>query len=267
MDKYNYSYVVIDDEKNYREQVIELVNAFNQSAQTHFVETHNAKIQLRLVREHDGLNNYTLQDMQDADIVFLDLRFGETEMGINLLNMVNNANRKNIIVLTNYKADYEKKAAEFPQVLSWLHKPLNIKNLEISIDKFHIKKEGILAVFKQNQVEITAKNTEPILYDNIVCIKSGGQEVNVFLKNGEEKTFAANVFSVTKFEGKGHLKRISPSCAINIGLDWKIESDEYIGLFVQLEGFKKLPENELKITNIFMSIIPVLSRTIEQRIK
>jgi DNA-binding LytR/AlgR family response regulator len=262
----HYSYIVIDDEKNYREQVIELVNAFNESEQTHFVETHDVKIHLQLLREHDGLNNHTLQDMQGADLVFLDLRFGETEMGIHLLNMANNANRKNIVVLTNYKADYEKKAAEFPQVLSWLHKPLNIKNLEISIDKFYIRKEGILAVFKQHQVEITAKNTEPILYDNIVCIKSGGQEVNVFLKNGDERTFAANVFSVTRFDGKGYLKRISPSCAINIALDWKIENDENVGLFVQLDGFKKLPENELKITNIFRSIVPVLSKPMAERV-
>ncbi len=268
MNTINYSYIVIDDEKNYREQVIELVNEFNASPQTHFVETHDTKIRLRLLREHDGLNNFTLQDMQDADIVFLDLRFGETEMGINLLNMANNANRKNIIVLTNYKADYEKKAAEFPQVLSWLHKPLNIKNLEISIDKFYIKKEGILAVFKLSQVEITAKNTAPILYDDIICIKSGGQEVSVFLQNGEEKNFAANVFSVTKFEGKGYLKRISPSCAINIGLDWKIESSEYSGLFVKYEKFKLLPENELRITNIFVnSIIPILSKSVKDRIK
>ncbi len=266
MDKNSYTYIVIDDEKNYREQVIELVNEFNQSAQKHFVETHDAQIQLKLLREHDGLNNYTLQDMQEADLVFLDLRFGETEMGVNLLNMTNNANRKNIIVLTNYKADYEKKATEFPQVLSWLHKPLNIKNLEISIDKFYIRKEGILAVFKPHQVEVKARNTEPMLYENIICVKSGGQEVSIFMKNGEERTFAANVFSVTKFEGKGHLKRISPSCAINIALDWEIKNSENIGLFVQLEGFKALPENELKITNIFMKIVSLLSRPVKERI-
>ncbi len=268
MNTINYNYIVIDDEKNYREQVIELVNEFNASAQTHFAETHDINIQLRLLREHDGLNNFTLQDMQDADLVFLDLRFGETEMGINLLNMANNANRKNIIVLTNYKADYEKKAAEYPRVLSWLHKPLNIKNLEISIDKFYIRKESILAVFKPNQVEITAKNTPSIRYDDIICIKSGGQEVTVFLQNGEEKTFAANVFSVSKFDGKGNLKRISPSCAINVGLDWKIESSDHNGLFVRYAGFRQLPENELRITNIFVNmIIPILSRPVEDRIK
>jgi DNA-binding LytR/AlgR family response regulator len=260
-----YTYVVIDDEQIYREQVIELVDEFNQSEQKHFTETHDTKIFLQLLREHDGLNNFTLQDMENADIVFLDLRFGETEMGINLLNMVNNANRKNIIVLTAYKEKYEQKASDFPQVLSWLHKPLNMINLEIAIDKFFIKKEGILATFRAEQVDIVAKNAPPILYEDIICIKSGGQEVTLYLKNGEEKPFTANVFSVARFEGKGNIKRISSSCAINIALDWKTKAIEN-RLSVQLHGFHNLPPEELRIGNNFMSIVPVLSQSIAERI-
>jgi DNA-binding LytR/AlgR family response regulator len=266
MNEYIYTYVLIDDEEIFRNQVMQLIAEFNESEQLHFVRTYNCRIRLNLLAEYERFENSTPGDMNQADIVFLDLRFDDIPAGIETMRGKNNAELKKIIVLTAYKEDYEKRAKEFPRVLSWLHKPLTTNNLEDCLHLFHIRKNNIRTIFEEEKVTITVGNHEPIFYSDIICVKSGGQEVNIFLKNGIQRTLSANMVSVEKFDGKGNLRRISPSCAINIGLNWTPENSEGIGLYVNLQTFKQLPAHELRITNLFQKIIPVLYRSIDQRI-
>lgn len=261
-----YAYITIDDEQKYREQVKEMVEEFNKSPQKQFVETFGERVELELLAEHDGFtNNRLLSDMNQADIVFLDLRFDGIEAGIDYLIQANARRIKNIVVLTNYKADYEKKAADFPSVLGWLHKPLSLENLENVIEKFHIAKEGVTHIYRKEYLEIIGRKNQYLFYKDITFVRSSGGAVYVYGKGFEEKTYSANILNVKGFVESVGFCKISSSCALNLDFNWTCYEDKGSPgtHYAYIEGLKSLEggyrEAYFKIQRLFTGAVIKLS--------
>jgi DNA-binding LytR/AlgR family response regulator len=257
-----YTYVVVDDDKIFRERIIATVEEFNkcEEIQTYFKTTYpnSDGMQLKFYAQHEGMDNNVLRNMNDADITFLDLRYGgDNEVGIHLLNLLAKGNHKRVIVVTGYKAEYENKAENYPQVLDWMHKPISLENLRIAIDKFYIQNENIAAVYQENSVKITGKNGCIIPYDEIVCAKSGGREVILFLTDGTSNVFSANTLSIARFENRSQLRRVSASFLINLKQQWRVAENPRGSFFATpVEyNFPELIEIERKITHNFLSVI------------
>jgi DNA-binding LytR/AlgR family response regulator len=257
-----YTYVVVDDDKVFRERIITIVEEFNisEEIQTYFKTTYpnSDGIQLKFYAQHEGMDNKVLKNMNDADITFLDLRYdGDNEVGIHLLNLLANQNRKKVIVVTSYKAEYENEKAKYPQVLDWMHKPIRLENLVDAIDKFYIQNENIASVYREDYVEIIAGNRRVIPYSEIVCAKSGGREVILFLTDGTSPAFSANTLSIAKFENRSQLRRVSSSFLINLSKKWKVAENPKGSFFATPMDYKfaELIEADRKITHNFINII------------
>ena len=261
-----YTYIITDDEQEWRERAIETINEFNENKaeQDRFLRTYNEKIELELIGSFSDFGVETNAAIARADLVFLDLRFGEFEAGRDLLQLANNAIRKKFVVLSSYKEDLIKNQAQYPQVIGWLHKPLRIGNLEDIVDKFHIDRNDIRAVFTEDYVTIIAQNLR-IFYDKIDYIKTGGGEVRITMLDGNRHIFVANVFPLTNFDNRGNLRRISTSCAINIGhknnqnYTWQIAHDRNSGLYAKHQENKNLIVNEFRITKNFEEIVQIMN--------
>jgi DNA-binding LytR/AlgR family response regulator len=261
-----YKYVVVDDEKVFRERIVAVANEFNksESIQDYFMSTYPAcgGIQLEFYAEHEGIDNNVFGNMRDADITFLDLRYSENNQGgFDLLTGLRNESQRSIIVVTSYLEQYATQANNFHQVLAWVQKPLQLDNLKDAIDKFYIKNENIAAVYREDFVEIIAKNGRKVFYNEIICAKSGGGQVRLFLKNGETLTYGANTLSITNFEKSAQLKRVSSSFLINLDLSWNIKSDQTEQLYVNSTQYElpELIEIDRRITLNFKSIIPMIA--------
>ncbi len=261
-----YTYIIIDDEQEWRERAIETINEFNENEaeQERFLRTYNEKIELKLIGSFSDFGVETNAAIARADLVFLDLRFGEFEAGRDLLQLANNTIRRKFVVLTSYKEDLIRNREQYPQVIGWFHKPLRAGNLEEIIDGFHIDKNDIRAVFTEDYVTIIAQNLR-IFYDKIDYIKTGGGEVRITMLDGNQHTFVANVFPLTNFDKRSNLRRISTSCAVNIGhktdnnFTWKIAHDKKLGFYAKRQEAKDLIINEFRVTKNFEEIIQIIN--------
>jgi DNA-binding LytR/AlgR family response regulator len=261
-----YTYIIIDDEKMYRDQVKERVFEFNTECQAHFQKTFAEEIKLELLSEHTGFTNNLPGQLREANLIFLDLHFVDQMVGLDWLANMNNNVLQSIVVLTNYKADLEKEHAKYPRVIDWLHKPLSIENLIKVVDQYHVQRNNLRAVFRGDHVNIIARNVGDIYYNDIRCVKSGGGDVTIYFVDGNSQTFNANVVAVRDFDRRQHFRLISTSCAINLSLPWTLGYDNDIGNYARLGNFNLLHEEERKIGRAYGELMALIAMPVESRI-
>jgi DNA-binding LytR/AlgR family response regulator len=251
------TYIIIDDEVKWRENVINTIKRLNEDAniQHSFKQKFGDNIILNLLLSTDSFGEL-IDKLDNADIIFTDIRFGGSERGLNFLKNLNRGIQKKIVVLTQYKGDYQNQENDFPQVIAWLEKPLKMEALVNTIDRIYIQMNGLRAVHGNDFVEIVARQLK-IYYNSINYISTGGAELVIVLQDNTEYTFSANLLCLQHFNKKGGLRQINSGFIINI--NYEIENNyawhcklQGKNFYVENTKLKNMNSQKLKISGTFL---------------
>ncbi|MEY4904232.1 MAG: hypothetical protein RLZZ292_2047 [Bacteroidota bacterium] len=255
-----YDYLVVDNEEEWRNAVIKCVDDFNkdEQIQNSFEAVFKTRIHLKLLRSRNGKNeDYGLmKDINEAHIVFLDLRFGNVDMGIDFLENTNPSAIKKFIILTGYQKRYSQKEEVYNRALAWLEKPISLGKLVPAIDKFHIAKQEISSVYRAEGIEIKRKgNLLKIPYKDIVCVSTGGGDVKLYLDQDKYseadriKDFSANLLSLKSFVDNAfyrNIHRVNSGFAINLSYPWRVKPSRFAYL-PKFHGMNDLTQEDFSI--------------------
>jgi len=232
--------LVIDNEKNIRETVVDLINAFCP--------------QITFVAQADGVVTGLKKIHEiDPDIVFTDVEMDDGT-GMDMLSKLSEIKFQVIFITAHNK--YAIDAFKF-SAIDFLTKPINPDDLAKSVQKAEhsVKKRSYLeqvAVMNEKNISINEKKIvlkeldviHVLKLKDLICCEASGIYTTFYINNSKQIVVSKNLKEYEEILEPFGFLRIHNTFLINANKIEKFEKSD--GGFVIMEGGQKIPVSQRK---------------------